>query len=344
MRKSKLKLNFLILIIVAAMAACRKDEPLPCSKIDEYCCDDYPQMWSSWFFESRFQFKSPCFNPNNSNEFIYYYNDWELGKRQLIKYNILTQQKAILADNFNIAPQPKWSSNGWIAFNRIMGGLSEHIFIVKDNGDSLRQFTINTSNLFPAWNSTGNKLYWAHSPVLGVPYFFLSQNLYGVNIDTLLYDGDAYQGYSFFNDISINDKLVAETIIDGQKQLAVADSIKKPLIFDKLFVNSESLTGLSWSAQGESVYFSLMMGKSDIDGLFKINTLTGKKERLLCVCQSKYYTNLSCSSDGKYLIAERVDSQLEKDTIGNLTGKIIQSSTISLIDLETLNETKLNLE
>lgn len=87
-----------------------------------------------------------------------------------------------------------------------------------------------------------------------------------------------------------------------------------------------------------------MMGKSDIDGLFKINTLTGKKERLICVCQSKFYNKISCSPDGKYLITERVDSQLEKDTIGNLTGKIIQSSTICLIDLVTLNESKLNLE
>ena len=61
-------------------------------------------------------------------------------------------------------------------------------------------------------------------------------------------------------------------------------------------------------------------------------------------CDSKRYTKISCSPDGTRLIGERIDSYLEKNSNGSPTGKIIENSNIYLIDLQTLKETKINLE
>jgi len=352
MRKSKFALHFLILLIIAVMAACRKDEPLPCNKTEEFCCENFPDEWAdayiTWFSESRFQYKAPYFNPNNPNEFVYWFRDRELGIRQVIKYNMLTQQKIVLVDNFKLEGQPKWSRKGWIALPRASGYV-DHIFVVKDNGDSLLQFTTHTANHYPVWNSSGEKLYWAHSPVLGVPYFFLVQNLYGGSVDTLLRNGDNNGGYSGNNDISINNQLVSQTLIGNTPHLATADLNSSTLDFNSA-VNLQkefnydfpSNSGLCWSADGHSIYFTILGGSKR--GLFSINLITGKKKQIKCFCDTKRYEALSCSSDGKYLIAERVDSQLENDTTGNFTGRIIWSSFICLIDLKTLAETKLNLE
>ena len=61
-------------------------------------------------------------------------------------------------------------------------------------------------------------------------------------------------------------------------------------------------------------------------------------------CDTKRYETISCSADGKKLIGERVDSYLVKDNEGNATGRIMENSSIYLIDLETLEETKINLD
>lgn len=345
-------LLFLSLLIIAALAACRKDEPLPCIKESEKpCCDDFPDMWSSWIWESRFQYKAPYFNPNNSNEFVFYYKDWDLDKHQLVKYNLLTHQKTVLANNVKIISQPKWNSKGWIAFDN---EVDFQIWKLKENGDSLFQSTSSTFNFFPAWSSSGNKLYWQYTPVRGVPYYFLRQELNGATVDTLMRLGDAYDGYTAYNDVSVNDWLVSEMVFAPSQNIHIgyADLTTSGIIFKSVVnstqIHTQGISGMCWSHDGQSIYTSIVGSTETLGpngmGLFNFNIATGAKKRILCFCDSKMYNHLSCSPDGKYLIAERVDLQLTYDPQGNLNLKIIRSSSISLIDLQTNIETQLNLE
>jgi len=334
--------QILILLVVMVLVSCRKDKTPP---IDSECFN-FPTEGSpaiSYYSLGRFQYKGPYFNPNNSNEFVYHFRDNELSSFQLMKYNLQTKQQSILVQSAVISGQPKWSRMGWIAYTRAPGYV-DHIFVLKDNGDSLRQFTSFTANHHPVWDSEGDYLYWAHSPVLGIPYFFLKKDLYGTEADTLLRAGDAYHGNSTFNDVSATNKLASKTFVNGNAFcIGIADLNTSPLVFTKLVdldaLFPEGLTGLCWSSDNSVVYFTIYT-----KGLYSVSIATGQIRLIIPFCHSKRYETISSSSDGKYIIGERIDSRLELNAAGHQTGKIIEKSNIYLIDLLTLKEVKIDLE
>src|SRR5690554_6297723 len=114
--------NILVLLIAAlGLVACKKDKPFinpsPGGGVesaweDTLKCEDYPDsIYIHSHAWGRYQYRTPYFNPNNSNEFIYSYYDYELNTQQLIKYNMITKQKLVLA-NLGVFKQPKWNKNG----------------------------------------------------------------------------------------------------------------------------------------------------------------------------------------------------------------------------------------
>lgn len=338
--------NLLILLIILGLVSCRKDETPPIDLGEDSECYAFPMLLQSYYVSETFMFKQPCFNPNNQNEFVFHFQDYSQNSFQLVKYNISTKQKTILyqSNNHKIWSQPKWNKGGWIAFTRINSSYVDHIFIVKENGDSLKQFTTTTANYDPVWDSSGENLYWAHSPVLGVPHFFLKRSLNGLTTDTILMNTGVNQGYSTFNEISTNNLLFSKTIVNGKFCIGKTALVFPPhpelteiLSLDK--PNYAGLTGLTISNNAQDAYVSFYS-----NGLYKLNTKNGKLTLLIPFCNSKRYETISCSADGKFLIGERVDSRLELNTDGQPTGAIIEKSSIYLIDLGTLQETKIELD
>lgn len=267
---------------------------------------------------------------------MYYHNSGIQGIVELKKYNILTKQSTLITTfNQKVAGQPKWGANGWIAFTSLQGGYVEHIYIVKDNGDSLRQFTHTTYNSYPAWGNN-NDLYYQHSPVLGAPCYLLKQNLQNNTLDTLSKTGDNFGGVSVFNDINSHNKLISQTLINNLPSIAIANLNIVPLNFEHAFDSYnhliERLAGLCWSNSNQYVFFTIYL-----DGLYRLNTFTKKQEKLIQFCDSKRYEAISCSSDGRYLLAERVDSIEQGDNI-------LEKRKIYLIDLHTRTQTELVLD
>src|SRR5690606_26904002 len=139
---------FVFLIVIFGSLSCKKDKE-PSKGEDCYEFSGFQETGNFYPFASFGRSTQPCFNPNNPNEFVFYYTD-NSGGVQLRKYNILTQQNnEIITFNKKIYGQPKWGKNGWIAFTSLNNGYVEHIYVVKDNGDSLRQFTNSIANLYP---------------------------------------------------------------------------------------------------------------------------------------------------------------------------------------------------
>lgn len=93
-------------------------------------------------------------------------------------------------------------------------------------------------------------------------------------------------------------------------------------------------SGLCFDNTGLNVYISYYN-----DGLYKLNISTKQYNKLIAYCDSKSYGTISCSSDGRYLVGERINSTVNHDK-----GVIYQNYKINLIDLATLNETELLLE
>lgn len=326
--------------LLLGFLACNKDKVNP---VDEEKCEpfDLPDPGITTFGYERFQYKAPHFNPNNSNEFIYHYRDNEQNKYHLLKYNLQTQQKTLIAVSGKIWDQPKWSSKGWIAYTHY-NSYVDHIYILKDNGDSLIQFTENTANLYPAWSASGDELYWAHTPVIGGPRYFLKQLIDDEYIDTLLSPLDTYSGSSLYNEISTSNNLLSLTRINNNPYLAIASLNEESLSFTNIanmeqVFNYPNPSGLCWSHDEKYVYVSIYES-----GLYRVDVNSLNTVLLMEYCK-KRYESLSASADGKYLIGERTDSYLETDEYDNITGTIMESSSIYLIDLQTMEETKIDL-
>jgi len=340
--------NKIILYILIALGtmACRKDKPIPSVEESSECKPfekDLPPQ--TYFTNERFQYKAPHFNPNNSNEFIYHFRDYELNKFYLLKYNLQTKEKTFIVESGKVFDQPKWSAKGKIAYTHHVSYV-DHIHIVKENGDSLIQFTVDVSNMYPVWSSTGDELYWMYTPNLGVPYYFLKQPFNASVPDTLSKNGDAYNGYLRYNAVSQNNKLLSLVFINNEAHLATASPNEEPFSFSSITSMNQafdhpSVSGLCWSSDEEYVY-ATVGGKKK--GLYQLSVNNSNIELLIPFCDTKRYESISASSDGKYLIGERIDSYLQLDEQSNPTGAIIQNSSIYLIDLHTLEETKIELE
>jgi|APGre2960657404_1045060.scaffolds.fasta_scaffold00546_2 hypothetical protein len=314
--------------MVLGMLSCRKDKVIPSPSGD---CQDFEInqnfLGVTIYSEDGEQFKTPCYNPTNGNEIIFYFKDQASEEFALYKYNISNHQKIKISDA-KIYGQPKWSKKGWIVFTRTSGYV-DHVFIVKDNGDSLRQITINTANLFPSWSSDGITLYWQHNPVLATPpYYLFRQGIYESLPDTVLYD------YAGFNDISNNNVLVSVFNQNQKWQFSITPTDNINFAPQTELVNS-SIEGLSWHPNNFEFFYSEYVD----GGLKKFNINTKQIQTIFCHCDSKYYRSPSCSSDGKKLVVERVDQKKEYDNNRNFTGRILKKSKIVLIDLQTLSET-----
>lgn len=334
------KICFLFLLIVAVVTACQKDKLLPCNSgsSENINCEDFPELGSSWFEEFRFQYKSPCFNPLNDNEFVYYYKDNESAVFQLLKYNLVTHQKTILVNDVKIHGQPKWSKKGWIAFTTQPSLYVEHIFIVKDSGDSLNQITSSISNLNPYWSDNGHRLFWTNSPDLGSQWYLISNNLLGNSNDTI----SEYWGANL-SDLH-NNLLLHKRNLNNSPYYGYYNINNSPLLqsdFNPICNFVGATTGITWHSSG--AYFYVTHSNGEGRGLYKIG-INGLITLLINHCDNKRYSIISCSKDGKKLIAERIDSFLEHNNDNNPTGKVIQKSSIWLIDTESLKETKIELD
>ncbi|WP_159038579.1 TolB-like translocation protein [Brumimicrobium mesophilum] len=334
---------FLGFTMLCSILACHKDKPIPCVNNDPDCYsfEQSDSPMTPFYSRDGKQYMAPFFNPNNSDEFVYHFRDNDLKVFQLVKYNLQTMEKTILQEGDKIAKQPKWSRKGWIAYTRLKGYV-EHIIVVKDNGDSLRQFSSDLANLDPEWDLDSENLYWTHSPFLGEIYYLFKKSIFGGETDTILKNDESFFGFTDYKSISNNNLLVSKTIFNNGNNLAILNLSASQFSFSELMdLNNPDfagITGTSWSTNNSDIYMSFY-----VKGLYKMNSSSGTKKLLIPFCHSKRYETISTSADGKYLIGERIDSRQKLDGQKKTTGEIVEKSSIYLIDLQTLEETKIDL-
>ena len=142
---------------------------------------------------------------------------------------------------------------------------------------------LNYDSLAAIWNAKGDNLYWQHSPVLGIPYYFFKRSLYNSTIDTIMRDGDAYDGRAKYSDISIDNILLTNTSIGNELyHLAYSeiDSISFSSIINTHQVfSTDYIRHLTWSNDSQSAYFTIAGGPNR--GLYKLNVQTKDYIKLL---------------------------------------------------------------
>jgi hypothetical protein len=338
------RLTSLTLLGLIFLTSCKKDKtPFPFEPayndlqhgwMEEPTESDFeePQTVTPYFTNYKFQYRVPQFNPSNPDEIVYYYENSENNLQQLVKYNLKTTQKTVLTNNMRIIGEPAWSSQGWIAFAHYP---SYQIYLVKDDGTGLVQFTQNSANLCPQWSADGNYLYWGYSANLGQNGKWLRKSLSNLSVDTITFGSSDPQSFPVFvTKISTSNKLLTEKIIDNIWYWVHTHLEESPFNFIPITENSEFPNYANhrcWSHDSQYFYLSHYA----IGEIFKVKVSDGSYE----LFRPQYYANwiqtIDASPEGKYLVAERVDKFNLFEPDGSIAPPTGLRHRIQLIDLET---------
>lgn len=305
-----------LVIVLCLIAGCSKDHALP-SANDCYNFELPSSGIGPLYGESRYQFKAPCFNPANTNEFCYLFIDNQTGENKLCKFNLLTQSKTDLLSNYQIILQPKWSKKDWILFNT----LDHNFWKIKSNGDSLIQLTFSSQFLYPEWSPDGSK-FICH----------LEDNLI---LDEFIYDEsaeliDTLPGTVFLlGSWSSDDKIV--TLNGGRDDpnlhYSFIDNVNWVQITDYSgAIRNQRIEDIKWHPSSQDVFYTRWLG-----GLYKVNIQEKKEHLVVQGCDSKSYEFISISNDGEQILAERINATFDNPVI-------TQNSKIYVMNIDGSDE------
>ncbi len=333
----------LTLVIILFFISCKKDNPTTPgtgspSTEEPFVCEEFdwtlPPMTPLDYIKDSKQYRYGVYNPTNQNEIIYFYSDYDNFIHQLIKYNILTKQKQVLLDNVFLQEPPSWSASGWISFG------SGEIYIIKDDGTGLSLFASGGINNNSRWTPDGEFLIWDHTGTSNPTTSLLKKGISQQVPDTIINPSGGGL------DISVNNTLIASSQFSFYYLNADFSQTYSYTDFTMLPQQIMGLSkGLTWNNDGSKFYVSKFYGASGGDqiGLFEVNFPSGTYTKLMDFCDNRRYSTLSCSPDGKYLIAQRIDCYQQLDSEGQWNGNIVENSSIVRIYLPTMTEMKLNL-
>ena len=259
---------------------------------------------------------SPCFNPNNPNEFIYIKKLNRLSA--LIKTNTKTEQEEVLWQGKFITGQPDWGKNNVIIFS----ASDYQVRLIDLNANnSIKKQTNSYTHLYPKWY-TDTSFICHYSPNLGIPYYLMTGYMGRATFDTLknlsfVKGTTSSQGnYAFLEyadalSISVNSENVIEEL---------------PALEDN---GLNRITGICWPNKSDEIFYSTYR-----NGLWKVNVKTKVFTLIKNGCQTRSYRYLSISSDGKKIIVERVDATDYIERPGSWT----EEAKIVIMDVDGCNE------
>jgi hypothetical protein len=303
-----------IIIFICLLFSCHKDE-IECLACEP--CKDYVYTTRGHVIGnniSHSQEYTPCFNPNNSDEFVYV-------KRvgfiySLVKYNIKLQKEDILLGNIQITEeQPKWGENGLILFN----DRNFQLFTIKSDGKDLKLIKSKGSFYYPEWKND--------SIIVGHFRYEHTSADYFASMNTITGKLDSIDG-NYFSRAAYNNK--GEYCYHNREYLKLESNKKTTILIDSTY-GRERIADCKWHPNDVDIYYS-----TNVTGLFKINKNTKQITQIKSGCDTRRYREISISSDGKKIIAHRVDSPQPKD---DATPE--EDAGIYLMDIDGKNEVKL---
>ncbi|MCW5908965.1 MAG: hypothetical protein KIS94_13960 [Chitinophagales bacterium] len=187
---------FLSLAIVLSLTYCVKDKtivivnppPIGCTQTDSFLLPVHDTVYSIPFpwqaplgwqvmVNRRYQYFTPCFNPNNPNEMVYVRQDRtvSLTTCELRIFDLCTGEDRLLYPFGYLGAHPQWSKTGWIVFKAAVGSLWK----IRSSGQGLVQLTYGNDQL-AVWSPDGSKILFKR---FGFNIILCDSN--GVILDTL---------------------------------------------------------------------------------------------------------------------------------------------------------------
>jgi hypothetical protein len=296
-----------ILVLIIVTGGCKKDPPVPLYPNTPYECANFSYGdncnnggLAVQYYDST-QFSAPSINPNNSDEFVYVYTNYNRPQLSgLYKYTISTGIKQKLA-SIGIIFQPKWGKNNWILFSVSNNDFRE-IYRIKSNGDSLKQITINQTDLFPEWDNSSNRIIFNRQIYLGSP----ASKIMIADFNGNLKDSINNQ-YFKFGTCNQNSELVFPPFANRECGITLINSLTK----SENVLNQPGSgclaknVGVAWHPNDEDIYYTTYIGS-----LYKLNKVSKQLSVIKSFCDTKRYSFISISTDGNFMLVERIDGRI----------------------------------
>jgi len=196
-----MKLKYTLLVLLVVLFGCSENIPPPNGQGQDTCLYNVGSNDDPWAVETiwqtrDFNFTRPCFNPSNSDEFVYirYEQQWLInGNYELRKHTISNNQDILVCNLNSEITLISWDLLGWIYFC----DQYTNIWKVHDDGTQLIQLTACQGMYHQCVSPNGNFIVvnqLAPSPIIGQTVI-LDNN--GIFIDTI---ADKYVPTTWVND------------------------------------------------------------------------------------------------------------------------------------------------
>ncbi|MCB0653276.1 MAG: hypothetical protein KDC85_18525 [Saprospiraceae bacterium] len=308
---------FLLLVVCLYFLGCHKDET--CKEI-EHLVD----LQETSLFQTVYpSYGVPYFNPNNSEEIIFFYANEESGTTEkLVKYNLISKEYYTIHEG-NIGIRPRWSKKGWIIFQlwNELGNDGYNIWKIKENGDSLTQLTTSGLCFFPEWNKEGDKFIYELGYTSPTKFIIADQN--GDVIDTTLVGVGGNGSWQ-------HDSLVANGNFQG---LFIGNPYSNFYDYDLIYSLehiSQSAGGAEWINEHEIIW-------SHVTGVYFTNISDSITHRILKTCNAKFYQLPTYSPQLNKVIFQRVERIITDGEKGDLY------SELYMMNLDGTDEEKIEI-
>jgi hypothetical protein len=266
----------------------------------------------------------PTINPNNPNEFAYY------SDKKVYKYNMDTKTSTLLAEDIWVIDRMDWGAKGWIAFSTI----NWKVWILKDDGSSMKQISFTPRDLYPEFNSSGNTLTYSRHMEYSVSELENNPTLYE-RYRSMLVDIESNSVDSFdvlFGVCSWNSTNSIAAIRAGVEIYKHDTKIHKPFIADNSIAD---IPDIEWLPDNENILFITRYGNNQ-GTIYKVNSVTDELNMVKEGCENRFYNDLAISPDGTFMLAQKGTAVVEDCDI-NTTWQIVK------MDLDGNNEEVIDL-
>ncbi len=263
-----------------------------------------PFGWKDSTGDNSKNIKAFIYNPINANEIICVVNGDITGYNQLFNYNIVTKQKTYLANLGDFLPSV--NHKGWIAYSNV----DNNLFIIKCNGDSLKQLTTSKTCQDPKWDYTGNYILYFQQAYLATVSSLVkiavngNPNLFSMPVDLPHHASFRKSDQIiFYRTVNSSITLIHRNMAtQGERTLISATYNPKSgrLPFENLCLDNTD----------ENFYWS------NPSGIFKCNLSTLKIDTLLKNCPNYTYSNILMSfKNNELLMGMHIQKPLNADVL-----------------------------
>ena len=288
--------NGAILIVCLFCLGCKPDLLDP----DRKCKELKTSRVDAEYITPSHYFTAPCFNPNNSDEFVYLKRQLSTnGGAELWKYDRITGENDKLASGAISFAWPRWSTKDWILYV----GTDYQLWKVKANGDSLTQLNFYEGGYRHAdWNHDGTKIVIGiFGAIDGFPGSFK------IDKDGF-FDSKLHERWSYLHaSWSPNGKFIAvddTSIWNARIGIFDSDSTQlKSVVMPE--TDGEHAPSFSWFPDSKQIAIC-----SRHEGVFIFDFVAETFTQIKSGCGSSFsrrYINPSVSSDGDKMLVTRQD-------------------------------------